>query len=560
MEVGELKTNFHEISSHNRVFQQPVNRQIPDMRFNPYSEALQWNLPRVLALFDSDKTSISYGQGDRYHWAWGLIDFGNGTFQGVAHGISRLWKHKLWPYNTPKELFIERIDSLFTGAENLMRKDGSLEEAFPNEGSFCVTALAAFDLLCTISLLGDDIDEAIEQRWLKIVEPMIAFLIKSDETHSIISNHLATAVAALTRWHQYTQDQASECRAEELLERILIHQSSEGWFKEYEGADPGYQSLCIYYLADAHKNRPDWKLLEPLRRSIQFIWYFAHPDGSFGGTYGSRCTRFYYPAGVLSLVDQIPEAKALAAGMGESISNQQVVTLSAIDEPNLVPMFNAYCWAAALVQEGHGEFKLEQEMALMLPAYSNVSFRKHFPKAGLIIDRGDSHYTIFSYHKGGVFYHFVKNELKMINAGVVVINNRGKFGSTQSWNGNNSIELDDERITVHAKFAAMPKQLPTPWKFLILRSLCVTLFRSSKMREWIKQLLVRLLITGVKQWSGSNKRTIYFGKELKLYDKTDVPLGCEIHSNVNDFVSIHMASQGYWQLQDEQVISGVRME
>ena len=42
-------------------------------------------LPRVLSLFDNDITSKSFGIGDRKFWAWAIIDFPNGTFQGAAH-------------------------------------------------------------------------------------------------------------------------------------------------------------------------------------------------------------------------------------------------------------------------------------------------------------------------------------------------------------------------------------------------------------------------------------------------------------------------------------------
>ena len=112
------------------------------MSSNPYLKEIRANLPRLLSLFDNDRTSFSYGIGDRYHWAWGLIDFGNGTFQGAAHGLARLWSAGLWPYPTTRSLFLERIDSIIQAASKLTRWDGSLEEAFPYEGSYCVTALS----------------------------------------------------------------------------------------------------------------------------------------------------------------------------------------------------------------------------------------------------------------------------------------------------------------------------------------------------------------------------------------------------------------------------------
>ena len=92
---------------------------------NPYLDEVKTNLPRVLSMIDRDKTSDSYGMADRYHWAWGLIDFGNGSFQGISHGLSMLWENNLWPYDTPESKFIDRIDSLFIGAKRLTRKDGT---------------------------------------------------------------------------------------------------------------------------------------------------------------------------------------------------------------------------------------------------------------------------------------------------------------------------------------------------------------------------------------------------------------------------------------------------
>lgn len=154
------------------------------MEENPYLGLIRQTLPRLLALFDVDPTSNSYGMGDRYHWAWGLIDFGNGSYQGAAHGLARLWRAGLWPYPTKRGAFLRQIDALFRGAKRLTRKDGSLEEAFPNEGSFCVTALVAFDLLCAADLLKDEISQEMLVRWQATIRPMIGYLLYADETHA----------------------------------------------------------------------------------------------------------------------------------------------------------------------------------------------------------------------------------------------------------------------------------------------------------------------------------------------------------------------------------------
>lgn len=520
------------------------------MRRNPYLDEIQRNLPRLLALFDTDRTGDSYGMGDRYHWAWGLIDFGNGTFQGAAHGMARLWQAGLWPYSTPRAQFIERLNAMFAGAKRLTRKDGSLEEAFPNEGSYCVTALVAFDLLCTIDLLCAEIDETQIRGWRDIVAPMVAYLKQADETHALISNHLATAVAALLRWHHLTGDKEAERKARELLDRILRHQSEEGWFQEYEGPDPGYQTLCTYYLADVHQLRPDWQLLKPLHRSILFLWHFAHPDDSFGGSYGSRCTRFCYPAGIAALANEIPEAAALATFMAASITQQRVVTLTAMDEPNLVSMFNAYAWAAVLSNAASATNAALP--APTLPCQSDKPLRIHFPKAGLWIDHGANHYTIVNTHKGGVVYHFRQGHHALIDAGVAVRDPKERFGSTQAYDPHNVVNQQDDKLEITTQIAAMPKQLPGPLQFLILRLLSLTAFRSVWLREWIKRCLVKLLITRRHRWPVRNLRRIKLGEALEIEDKTDLPTGYQIAEKTGAFVPIHMASQGYWQIQDEE--------
>lgn len=520
------------------------------MSENPYLKEIRANLPRLLALFDSDPTSASYGMGDRYYWAWGLIDFGNATFQGAAHGMARLWAVGLWPYDTCKSTFLARIDALFQAAKRLTRRDGSLEEAFPHEGSYCVTALVAFDLLCTLDLLDAEISPAQSAQWQAAISPMIRFLLNADETHALISNHLATAAAALARWYRLTGEGTAECKARQLIKRILAHQSCEGWFREYQGADPGYQSLCTYYLADLYRTCPDWDLLDPLRQSIRFLHYFAHPDGSFGGLYGSRCTRFYYPAGVLALGDEVPEAQALAHFMETSISKQRTVTLSAIDEPNLIPMFNAYAWAAT--QRHQQPLPNSQYIPDSIPSLSSNTYRRWFPEAGLLIDQGPRHYSLISTHKGGVVYHFVDQQQARIDSGLVMRDRRGQLGSTQGSNPDNRVTQTETSLQVYAHFTAMPRQLPGALQFLMIRLLSMTAFQSRSLREWIKRRLVSLLITRKTTWPVANQRIIHLGLELSIQDSPSSVHGYHRVHVPGTFVPIHMASQGYWQIQDEQ--------
>jgi hypothetical protein len=512
------------------------------LKNNPYLFQIHQNLPRLLALLDADPSSRSYGQGDRRHWAWGLSDFGNGAFQGAANGLSILVVHGLLPDGFSEEKILRRIQAMFHGADKLRRRDGSLEEAFPYEGSFCVTALVAYDLLSAIEQLGDRLASEQKEACLEVVRPMIGFLLRSDETHAIISNHLATAVSALCKWHKVAGE-GVDVRVRELLDRILENQSDEGWFMEYEGADPGYQSLCTYYLADVHRMRPDFELAEPLRHSLRFLWHFAHPDGSFGGIYGSRNTRFYFPAGIECLASEIPEAAALSNHMRRSIRDQRVVTLSTMDEPNLIPMFNSYCLAASR--------SVKYAKPPSLPCHQTTPLRRHWPEAGLFLDRGESHYTIVSTSKGGVIIHFENGERTVADGGMVAgTGTRIQFAS-QSHCSSNQVEFQGDRLTVHSEFRPINRRLPTPPQFLVLRCLNLSVMRLTWLREWIKRLLVRLLITRKGRVVGRNIRSIKLGPNVSIDDQQNLPSGITARGSGEFFTTIHMASRGYWQIQDD---------
>jgi hypothetical protein len=514
-----------------------------------YLNSIEKILPRLFGLFDQDHASSTYGVGDRHFWGWKLIDFGNGTYQGAANGLARLLVGSLLPKDPFISKIEKRIDGMFVGTDFLLRSNGSLEEAFPYESSFCVTAQVAYDLLTAFELIQSRITDEKKDQYLGTIRRMIRFIRKEDENHGFISNHISTAAAVLYKWTLLTQE-PGEDRGKILLNQILKNQSEEGWFLEYEGADPGYQTLCTQYLADLHHMRPDLNLVEPIKRSIQFLWHFAHPDGSFGGLYGSRNTRFFFPSGFEALANEIPEAKALAVFMRNSIAKNRVVTLDAVDDSNLIPMFNSYCGASYFKEKNLNHMESE---TLALPAFSKEPFRNIFPESGLIVERGRNHYTIISTHKGGITYHFTGKKA-MVDSGVLAQRKDGRVYSTQNYNPLNKITIEGNHLVVLSNFFLLEKLLPTPLSFIILRMLSLTVMRNKFFRDVIKRKLVKLLITPKKKLGSFNQRTIKLGEQCEVSDE----LKKDAHelkriSIETSFASIHMASQGYWQIQDEKL-------
>jgi hypothetical protein len=520
-----------------------VNDERLDDVTRPYADGAAAVLPGILARFDRNPVSPTFGVGDRLHWAWGLIDFPNATFQSVVHGMARLWVNDLWPLATDAGRFVDRMDSAVKAVGACTARDGSLSEAFPGEGSWCVTALVAFDVLAATELMRSEIGDELAQRWVDVVEPLIRVLRRTDETHAFISNHLATGAAALHRWADVTGSDESRQKAEHIIGRIIDRQHPEGWYLEYQGADPGYQSLATYYLADIVSRRDHPELSRSLARSVEFVRHFAHPDGSFGGAYGSRNTRFFVPAGFHLLAATSADARALAVQMAHSVRAQTVVTLTAIDAPNLPPLFNAYCLAATT--------PVPDTPTRPLPAFADTSARVEFPGAGLLVDAGPRHYTVVGTKKGGVVQHYVDGHEAVVDCGPLY--RRGNdVGSPQAFDESSTWTIDGSQLIVDAAIRSVVADVPKPWQFAALRIASLTVLRVRRLREWLKRRLVRRLITGPKRWDVRNLRTIDLGPNLRV---SDIAQPADRLQRVHDgapFSAIHMASQGYWQVQDER--------
>jgi hypothetical protein len=518
----------------------------PEWLSSPYGAEIAQCLPRLLGQIDTNAASRTRGVADRQFWAWKLIDFPNATPQGAVNGLAHLLSGGEQWHGIADQALLARISDLVAGVGKVMRRDGSLEEALPYERSFCVTALVGFDLLRARDDLMAKGHQGIVDMIEAAAEPLARFVIRSDEKHGFISNHIATAIAFLLRWHAISGDVKADEKAQILLGRLLAAQSDEGWFPEYDGADPGYQSLCLNYLVDAYLASGETRLKEPIRRAVGFLRHFAHPDGSFGGVYGSRATRLYYPSGLEALRAELPEAAKLADFMRASITRRTTVTLAAIDAPNLAPVFNSYCWAARSFKDA-----AYQESGDGAPVLDPTPYRQYFPKAGLIVDHGPTHHSVISTRKS-VVYHFADG-VALRDGGVLLGGEDGATYSSQADDPSAKVTYDTDANTVviETSLRRVDQILPQPLTFLALRVLTLTLMRIPAVSDLIKRWIARQLVSGKGNPVGSNKRSITLGHALKLVDdwKARIPLQRVKQSGA--FSTIHMASQGYWQAQDD---------
>jgi hypothetical protein len=497
---------------------------------------------RLLSEQNRDRQTPTFGCFDRRFWSWKLVDFPEATFQRNVFSLA--WQmHSLPEGDAMRPVLADAVTAGLLYATRIQHGDGSFDQAFPNERSFGATAFVAESLAAAYVLARDGMmadDRAAVEAMLK---QAAAFLCDHDETHGVICNHLAGAAWALVQCADLFADERFEKRAAGLLRQVLANQSGEGWFTEYQGADPGYQTLCLYFLAQVAQRRASDDLRAALSRGVEFVSWFAHPDGSFGGEYGSRRTAICYPGGLALLARDNPLAAAMTRFAAASMGEGRAVGLADIDIANMAPLLSNCV---------HLADALDALPASNLPALpcQRVDVAKDFPQAGLYVRSAGRLYAVIGASNGGVLKVFDRAARRIVSddGGYAGRDASGALVTTQVTVASPRVQASEREITIDADFCTVGQAVPTPAKFLLLRLLNLTAMASIGIGNAVKGLLVRLLIAGGKPAGlGLTRRIAFAGDSITVDDRIEGS-GVVLRSLEcgHPFVAIHMASSRYY--------------
>lgn len=492
-----------------------------------YLAHVEREIPRLLSWQDREVFSKTYGSFDRVYWGWKFTDFPGARFQEGVFPLVYLYK------KNPNPQLLEWIRAGIANWRNLQYKDGSFDEAYPFEKSLAAASFTGFYVGLAFQEVSSLLTDTERAETIESFSRLGRWLCKNDETHGVLTNHLAAAAAALRVAYKICGDEKFDERSRYFLKRIYDHQSQEeGWYEEYGGADPGYQTHSTSYLAWLWKDTKDAELLKSLERSLEFLKYFVHPNGTIGGEYASRNTEFYYPAGFEMLAGVSQNARAIALKMRESVKNQTVAGLQAMDSYNFLPLMNSYLLAAENVQDHAVETKL--------PCDSNE--KREFPKAGIAVYSNANYYAVFGASKGGVLRVYSKETRKLAfsDCGYIL-----KIEGTKGWFSSQGL---------HSRyFVAVNQRIQTTPLFLGFRIFSTTLGRIPALSSLLKKILVRMLVTKRKTVPITLSRNVVFGTDSIEYSDRIVlekPLRVSALKRGKKFSTIHMGSSRYFQAQE----------
>lgn len=466
-----------------------------------FAEKALAEIPKILTLLDRNPHSPTYGCFDRNYWHYKIIDFPSGMSQEFVWPLALAWKTEV-PGNPfyKKDVVREWVRAGIHFARKSAHKDGSCDDYYPFEKASGAAAFSLLAFLESYKLL--DLNEPEMLEFFKERADWLGNHMESGQ----LSNHQALISLCLELTGRLLGTQRWETQKKERIRKVLSWQDEEGWFQEYEGFDPGYHTLTILLLSWLYDLNPSNKdLKDAVSKGIDLAAEFIHPDGTFGGEYGSRNTNNFFSYGFECAGKWNPKAlqinnrfaKALEKGITPCYSDDHILGHH---------VWNYFLTYLHFVPN-RPEDDILQKQQLELE------------NGKILIHRKFDFELITALNKGGVFKLFQKGKLLCSDTGFSLVerhNTKHKNGVVHLVDKYKTIVKENE-INIQGSLGWAKHQQMTYLKLMILRCMMYSLGRFFP--DLIRKILQVLLITGKKKSPYQFSRSFHWkNKTLEVTD------------------------------------------
>jgi hypothetical protein len=487
-------------------------------------------MPRLLTMVDSNPYSATYGCFDRSFWHYRTMDFPCGMNQEFALPLALASTLELpnSPYHGNqrlREIALAAVDFAAKSAHS----DGTCDDYFPFERAMGALVFSLYSMTETMLVLGDR-----DPARVAFLAKRAKWLLQHNETGQL-ANHQAFAALALYNTFLVTGDDAFRKGSEKFRDLTLSWRHSEGWFQEYEGADPGYHSCLISFLGKLWQKSKDASLIEPLVAAAEFAWWFQHPDGSYAGEYGSRNTYHFYPHGFEVLASRSVHAGQIA---DTYLHRGMPRRTRYFNDDDRMAAHYVYDWMQAW-----RDYETKRPGPIDLPDTPDV---KWFPDARILVVRERSYHFVCNASKGGVFKITGNDGPVTSDTGLITELADERVLVTHMVDRDESkAEFDpiSNTLTISGVFQERKTQLPTPFKVMVFRALLLTIGRFNA--NLVRSMLQKKLITGKRRTALRFHREIECRKdEIRVEDRIENAKGFKFErlSAGTDATSIYVAN------------------
>ena len=515
-----------------------------------YAEVALSQIPRLLSLMDRKKGSKTYGCFDRNYWRYNWIDFPGASLQIATLPLAMVYTKEYpdniyYKHHKIRDWAIASMEFL----TKIQNPDGSFNHGYPYVWSVAVVAFPIYSVCEAYLLLSKELDHSSKEIIIEMLEKAGKWLLNTNDMK--VTNQEAGAAIALYDIYQITGEDKYKIGAENKIRRILKNQSPDGWFYEYGGGDIGYLTLCIDCLAKYYQKSGDDDLLEALKKSIDFLSYFVHPNGTVGGEYASRNTEFIIPSGFEILSEEIPLASAIADSNIHALN--QGLTMEPMTFDDLYLCFTLHSYLQA-----YDNFQPRIYNAVGLP-HTKPLITKYFPHSKYIAIKKRDYYMVIGASKGGVIriYNCTKEKADLIfsDCGFIGTLSNGKIVSNQWLDYSNEVTFDEDKcvISISGRFHEISQVLPSSTKLVLSRIGLPLISKIPFARNYLYQQLRKLMITGSSAIPMEFTRRIsYDDKKILISDIVNFKKGFQFkYFNIEDkFSTIYGQAKEFFQRQE----------
>lgn len=414
-------------------------------------------IPSIISQQDRDPHSPTYGCFDADYWHRRSIDFPSGSAAEAVLPLALAYSLDVSGNPFHREPALKAwIEAGIRYPARSTHPDGSCDDRFPFDKSPGATAAALLACLDAYALLGID-DTEMLQFFTRRADWLAA-----QRDHGRDSTPLALAALSLEKAGHLLGTDRWEQATTERIERLLRLQDEEGWFPERKGADPGCDTFVLGLLAQLHLLAPSHALRVALTSGIAFAAEFLHPDGSFGGEYGSVGTPSLFPHGFEIAGQWLPGALAV----DDQFLPGLLRAPDARDGDRR--LLTRRCWSYLLAW---------QNWVAARPAPApRATGRRYFKNAGLLIDRRDGCELYVALNRGGVFKLWRDGALVASDTQLSVqMQARGKFSTAVANQiGHHRVQLDGHTIAIRGKLVVTDQRRTSTPRLIFRRILMAT--------------------------------------------------------------------------------------
>ena len=274
-------------------------------------------VPLIISFIQKDKNQKEYGCA--YYPFWKNVKdplvpqhgFINARWQELAYTLAFLYKTSFpnnFYYQDPG--LPQLIKSVLLYWVRIQNRDGSFSEWLKDGHEYPPTAFGLWRMVETYKLCPDLFQEPNK----KIIETSFhkAASWLMNHTHLMAVNHECAGISALSALFSLSKSPKYKQAIDKKIALVLKYQDKEGWFREIDGPDTGYNTASLTQLALAYQYYPLDSLKKIIKSALNFNSYFIYPDNMMGGGMNSRFAMNLDPLGFAMFSNEFPLARACA--------------------------------------------------------------------------------------------------------------------------------------------------------------------------------------------------------------------------------------------------------